>query len=142
MKKILLPLLSLLLLSLSGCNNDDDKKPTDPLLHQWTLISAEGGFAGSNYDFEEGLILWRFKANGTVQVINGNTDENKPDGFDSGTYDYEINDNTSQIQDCPKSMDIDTFTFYCYSIQQGQLILDDSPVDGIKYTFVRADLIP
>lgn len=136
-------MLSLLLLSLSGCNNDDDKKSTDPLLHQWTLISAGGGFSGSDYVFEEGLIIWRFKADGTVQVTNSNTDENKPDGFDSGSYNYEIVDNTSQIEGCTKSMDIDTFTFYCYSINaNGQLILDDSPIDGITYTFVRADLIP
>ncbi|PZR24282.1 MAG: hypothetical protein DI539_01000 [Flavobacterium psychrophilum] len=143
MKKILLPLLSVLLFSLSSCNNDDDKKPTDPLLHQWTLVNATGGFAGSNYDFEEGLIRWKFNSNGTVQITNNNTDDEKADGLDTGNYDYAIKDNTSEIEGCSKSMDVDTYTFYCYSIDaNGQLILDSSPVDGIKYTFVRADLIP
>jgi hypothetical protein len=141
MKKIILPFLALTLLFLTGCNSDDDKGTTQPLHHKWTLISAGGGFAGVNYDFEEGLITWKFKADGTVQVINNNQDENKPDSFDTGTYDYEVVDNTSQIEGCPESMDVDIATFYCYSIDaQGRLILDDSPVDGIKYTFVRADL--
>lgn len=143
MKIILLPVLSLLLLTLSSCNNDDDKQTTNPLLHQWTLVHAGGGFTGSEYDFEEGLIRWKFNANGTVQIINNNTDDNKPDGLDSGNYDYDVIDNPSPIEGCAESMNVDTFTFYCYSIDaNGQLILDDSPVDGIKYTFVRADLIP
>lgn len=140
MKKIILPLLSVLLLSLSSCNNDDDKTTTDPLLRKWTLVHAEGGFAGTEYDFEEGVITWKFKADGSVEVINNNTDENKPNILDSGTYDYEAVDNPSEIEGCDESMHVDTYIFYCYSIDaNGQLILDDSPVDGLKYTFVKAN---
>ncbi|RDI14669.1 hypothetical protein [Flavobacterium sp. AG291] len=62
MKRLLLPLMSLLLFSLSGCNNEDDRKAIDPLLHQWTLIKVGGGFTGTDYTFEEGVIRWRFKA--------------------------------------------------------------------------------
>jgi hypothetical protein len=141
MKKIL-SLLVISLLCIIGCNNDDDKNTTVPALqHTWTLISAGGGFAGVDYEYEEGVIKWKFKADGTVEVVNNNQDENKPDPLDSGTYDYDVVANTSQIEGCPESMHVDTYTFYCYTIDaQGRLILDDSPVDGLKYTFVRADL--
>lgn len=143
MKKIILPFFALLLFSLSGCNNDDDKSSAPALLQKWTLISAGGGFSGVTYNFERGLITWKFKADGTVEVVSNNQDENKPDPLDSGTYDYEVVANTSQIEGCAESMHVDTYTFYCYTIDaQGRLILDDSPVDGLKYTFVRADLIP
>lgn len=142
MKKIILPMFTLLLFSLSSCNSDDDTNDTTiPILqHKWTLISSGGGFAGTTYNFEEGVITWKFNADGTVNVVNNNQEENKPDSFDSGTYDYEVVNNNNETEDCNKSMDVDTATFYCYNIDaQGRLILDDSPVDGIKMTFVLAD---
>ncbi|RDI14670.1 hypothetical protein [Flavobacterium sp. AG291] len=72
-----------------------------------------------------------------------NTDENKPDALDSGNYQFLVKDNTAQIEYCPKSMEVNEYTFFCYTIDSnGQLLLDDSPIDGLKYTSVRADLIP
>lgn len=140
MKKILSLLAISLLCVIGCCNNDDDKSTVPVLQHKWTLINVGGGFAGNEYTFEEGLITWKFNADGTVQIVNNNQDENKPDGLDSGTYDYSVVANTSQIESCAESMKVDTYTFYCYSIDaQGRLILDDSPVDGMKHTFIRAD---
>lgn len=125
-----------------GCSDDDDNNSgtASPLLQNWTLVNSGGGFAGTNYDFEKGLITWQFRANGSVKIVNNNTDQQKADGLDSGTYSYTITANTSQIQDCAESMKINEYVFYCYDIDaSGKLILDDSPVDGIKLTFVKAN---
>ena len=137
MKKIILPLFTLVLFCFSGCNSDDDNNDSG-LLDTWTLINAGGGFSGASYDYEKSLITAKFKADGKVEIMNRNTDESKPGFFETGVYDYAEVDNTSQIMDCSKSMTIENATFYCYQIDgQDRLILDDSPVDGIKYTFIR-----
>jgi hypothetical protein len=140
MKKILL-LATVALLSLSSCNNDDDKttSPT-PLEHIWSLVSVSGGFTGSTATFEDTEILWRFNANGTVNINNKNTDTSKEDYFDSGDYDYVVSDNEPGGDDCKKTMKVDNIDFMCYRIDTtGRLILDSAPADGHTLIFIRAD---
>lgn len=140
MKKLLL-LFAIVLFSLSSCHNDDDKKTDDPLLHMWTLVSVKGGFAGTDVTFDERVILWKFKANGTIEITNSNQDKTKEDYFETGSYDYKVKNNTAQILDCPKSMDVDNINFSCYKIDEsGRLILDSAPADGHTLTFYRTDL--
>lgn len=140
MKKLLL-LIAIISLSFSSCNNDDDKKTDDPLLHKWTLINVKGGFAGTDVTFDENVIVWRFKANSTVEITNTNQDKTKEDYFETGSYTYAIKNNTAQILDCPKSMDVDNINFSCYKIDEsGRLILDSAPVDGQTLIFYRTDL--
>lgn len=136
MKKIILPF-AFALFCFAGCNNDDDKNATG-LLDTWTLVEAGGGFAGVTYEYDKSVITAKFKANGDVVIVNNNTDETKPGFFETGTYDYAVAGKENGFETCEESMTIDNAIFYCYQInEQDELILDDSPVDGLKYTFVR-----
>ncbi len=141
MKKLLL--LSFASLLAIGCNNDDDNSPSNgdgSLFHAWTLINVDGGFAGTNDNFNEGVIVWTFNQQaGTVTVVNNNTNEAAVDYFESGTYEFEFVPNEISPEQCSESLNIDTTEFGCYDIQGTQMTLNQHMADGYVLTFERAD---
>jgi len=140
MKKILLSIVMIVLLTLSACNSDDDNNNDKPVLqNRWTLINAQGGFSGTNQNFDSGKVVWTFKTDGTVVVANTDDSATPYMPFENGTYGYEVVPNPNSSTDyCKESININSSTFYCYSIDENnRLIIDSSPVDGFKYTFVR-----
>jgi len=92
MKTLKFIALFLATLSLASCNDDDDV--TIPSIDtsiegSWKLVNVSGGMLPQNFDFAEGEITWTFnQETGKVVIVNNNTDESKPDYFESGTYNY------------------------------------------------------
>lgn len=139
MKKILFPLFTVLILTFSSCNGDDDKNSlnlqTDGM---WTLVNASGGFSGTNQNFKPGAVTMLFNDNSTVAIQVNDESASAYVPFENGTYSYAITPNTSQIDYCKESIKIGDFSFFCYSISaNNELIIDSSPVDGLKYTFKK-----
>ena len=140
MKTIKLLSLFVLLFQLSACNDDFDdnlpEKPSPTLLGSWKLVNVSGGFANQNFDFEAGLITWTFNDNQTVTIVNNNTDNDKPDYFDSGIYPYEYVPTNDSGQNMNEVI-INGQRMGETMILLNQLTMDQSPFDGLKTTLIR-----
>ncbi|MFT3794225.1 hypothetical protein [Flavobacterium sp.] len=145
-----LKLLALLgLFSFTGCNDDDRR---DPVLvpapavpevdGQWNLIQVMGEFTGGSYTYAEGEISWTFDPETqTVEVVNLNTDPNKVDVFESGTYDYSFEANPSTPELCGEIIKVDGLDMGCYNIGQTQMTMSRIEVDGLALTLRRPQVI-
>ncbi len=121
---------------LASCKLDDPQEisTSEFLSGTWSLVNVNGGFAGVDDDFEEGVITWTFNpANQTVRVENENTEPVLMDILPSGTYSFEIaqregleelivNDQNLGIIDC-----VDLYLVH----------VDQRAVDGVAITFSR-----
>lgn len=141
MKSITLLLCAFGILSITGCNNNDDDDNNNNatgLTDTWTLASVDGGFLGSEYEYEKSVITANFESDGDVIVVNNNTDESKPDFLESGSYDYTVANNETQMITCTQSMMIGSSNFQCYHINENdELVLDNRPADALRFVFIR-----
>lgn len=102
----------------------------------WTLTSTSGMISGSAHEFEPGTIVWKFDGNGTVTVINENTETSFDDSYDSGTYRYFVTQqNSASI--CKKSLIINNQNKGCMTIENNNLYLGDNFADGPNYYFQK-----
>ncbi len=100
----------------------------------WNLINVNGGLAGIDDAFDKGQIEWIFNAS-DVQVINKNTDKEKQDAFESGTYPYSVIDegNQSYWSLQVNEINLGAITF----LSQEKLVVDQRAVDGFQYIFEK-----
>lgn len=142
MKKIKLLLGLFLVISLFSCNDSDDtKKITSQTLNEnWMLLKSSGTIAGVMHEFPEGTITWKFHSNGTVTIVNNNTDSTLLDGLDSGTYPYTITDNPNGST-CAKTIFINGIDFDCFSESNGEMNIGQTFADGVEYYLVKEPTI-
>jgi len=128
----------LALLAISCCNNDDGNPVNQQIEGKWHLVQVSGGFVGINHVYEPGTISWEFNANtNKLKVINTNTDENKQDIFDTGTYDFGFEPNTTTSELCPESIILDSIDYGCYTIDDDELTISQLESDGFLIKLIR-----
>lgn len=125
----------LLALLFSGCNNDSNNQ-TSIVDGQWKLVHVTGSFAGVSSDFEPGVITWTFNpTTQMVTVVNNNTDVSLTDLLETGVYNYQIV--ASQNPDmCSEVIQIDNMDMGCFSIVDGNLVIDQAVLDGYTVKLV------
>lgn len=144
-------LLALLgLLSVVACDDDDHREPVlvpTTAVHgvdgEWNLIQVMGDFTGGSYSYAEGEIRWVFDPEAqTVEVVNLNTDPNKVDVLESGTYSYSFEANGSTPELCSQIIKVDGLDMGCYDIGENELTMSRIEVDGLALTLKRPQIIP
>lgn len=138
MKHILLILL-ISFFTLTNCSVNEDDTQQKVIEVYWSLTNTSGGIAGVNDNFDRGIIKWVFNEfNETLIVENGNTDDTKVDGLDSGTYSYsilEVGENSFLVIDSEEAGRI--------TITTSKLTLDENETsegsmnDGFIFTFTK-----
>lgn len=148
MKTKRLYLLTLLLcgFSLVSCHDDDDNNDPGPVSYpidqqlegKWHVTSVTGGIGGTSDEYEFSEIVWDFHTQlHTVTVTNQNTDPQKVDFFDSGTYNYGFNANTTTPQLCTQNIAIDGVNLGCYEFEPGTFTMSQIESDGYLITLMR-----
>lgn len=124
--------------SLVSCHDDDDGNPgpvsypiDQQLEGKWHLTNVSGGIAGTDDDYSFNEIVWDFHTEQhTVTVTNMNTDPQKIDFFDSGTYNYTFNANTSTPELCAQTIAIDGVNLGCYEFEFSSFTMSQVESDG------------
>ena len=137
MKTSLYLLFFLSIFGISCCNDDDDTTAeTQPIAGEWNLKHAQGGLAGVNDTYEDGIIVWTFSDDGTTLVVeNNNTEDAIYDGLESGTYacTYLSTDGTTTSLIIDETLDLGILT-----INGSTMTLDENvAADGFLLTFER-----
>ena len=84
-------LFSLTLLLNCSLGNDINSNDVPKTNITWHLVQTTGGIEGVNDEFALSTVVWAFYDNtGDLIVDNQNTDVNKQDFLDSGTYTYSL----------------------------------------------------
>lgn len=132
-KLVLLLMLSPLLLAMT-C---DDDPSNDTPSGTWTLTRVTGGIAGNNFEFEPGIITWKFANYSNIEVVNNNPADNEVvDFFETGTYDYDYVDNILP-NSCEHIIVIDSIDFGCQQNIHDVLTFTQTESDGYTLTFLR-----
>jgi hypothetical protein len=84
-------LIILSLVFFTNCNSDDASNQAETLNGIWNVKNISGGFAGIDDDYEAGLVTWTFN-NQVITIENNESQGNIYSGFESGTYNYSINE--------------------------------------------------
>ena len=75
----------------TNCNSDDDSNQAETLNGIWNVKNISGGFAGIDDEYDAGIITWTFN-NQVITIVNNESQGNIYSGFESGTYNYSINE--------------------------------------------------
>lgn len=108
---------------------------------KWTLVGVSGGFAGTNTNFQSGLITWNFNENNQqLTVVNNNPVSNAIyDGLQTGNYTY----NNSIMVSCGNEttpLNIINSFESCYTISNNTLVINNNQIaDGFQLTLVRVE---
>jgi hypothetical protein len=139
MKNILLPLLliSTLVLTTSCKKDDDDTNQPATISGNWNLKNVSGGFAGIDIDYTAGQVIWNFNLETQILTVQNNIITIGPEdiyaGFESGTYDFEIQENEDT-----KALLVDGADIGDVILLDDVLQLDEGvAVDGFMKTFER-----
>jgi hypothetical protein len=136
MKKFLFATFIFINVTLSSCSNDDNFTNKNSVEGSWKLVNVTGTFAGINNNFTYGIITWDFNSiTQTVTVVNNNTDSNLWDVLETGVYNYQFINNPDSP--CGESIEIDGSVFGCYSVENDNLVIDQSIADGFAITLKR-----
>ena len=77
--------------TLINCNDAEDENQAENLNGIWSIKNISGGIAGIDDNYETGIITWTFN-NQILIVENNESQGNIYSGFESGTYNYSINE--------------------------------------------------
>ena len=136
MKKFLFATFIFINVTLSSCSNDDNFTNKNSVEGSWKLVNVTGTFAVINNNFTYGIITWDFNSiTQTVTVVNNNTDSNLWDVLETGVYNYQFINNPDSP--CGESIEIDGSVFGCYSVDNDNLVIDQSIADGFAITLKR-----
>ena len=146
MKKKRVLLLSVLLLTLAGCSNDDeseldgynyvqefrDENSKDNFIGTWHVLHHGNGW-GLSEEYEAGEVTVTFTKNGEMQVFNKREDQ-RP--FPTGTSTYSFVDiERSIFTGEPRTCISFGFLFtYSYTFDKGFLYLSQEAFDGAGYS--------
>src|SRR4051812_17681895 len=92
---------AVLLNSCSSGNSGENHNESQSVEGAWRLTNVKGGITGINDNFPDGSITWTFHNDGTINVLNTNTDDSKQDLIETGNYTYGFVPNTTTPQSCP-----------------------------------------
>ncbi|WP_295338754.1 hypothetical protein [Flavobacterium sp.] len=135
MKKLLYLFSLLISLCLTSCSEDNSSENNN-IRGQWKLVNVKGTIAGINHNFPLGEIIWDINPiTQTVTVVNNNTDNALYDVLETGVYNFQVN--TNPELPCGESLLVNNIELGCFSINNQNLIIDQSIDDGIKVTLVR-----
>lgn len=120
---------------LMSCNNDDDYSQKETIDGIWNLKNVNLD-SRLNIDYEIGEVVWNFDLNTNTLIIENNSkksgSENIRPEFESGTYNFEIQQN------------FDTQSLMIKGIDMGPIILSPNNftigakiIDGLKFEFSR-----
>jgi hypothetical protein len=131
--------------AITGCNDGNDPyiptytpPATENIEGSWELSNVSGGIAGTYDDFAPNEVVWIFNEESqTVTVFNNNTDDNKVDFFDSGTYDYEVVINQTTPELCGFNFAIDGVNLGCFTVTEEQFKMSMIEADGHIITLKR-----
>ncbi|TDP59158.1 hypothetical protein [Flavobacterium dankookense] len=139
MKTIYKTLLLLLVLTQFSCNDDERNDNFENQINgQWRLTKVAGGLVGINHTFDPITIVWTFNtSNNTVTIVNNNPDDSIIyDGFETGVYEYQIENNpVSNL--CDDVITIDGIEMGCIDIVNNKLVIDQSFSDGFQLEFIE-----
>lgn len=137
MKKLFAILGLMLTLAFTSCSSGDAGTHTNIIEGTtWKLVRVNGSFTGSTTNYTPGLIKWTFDAGtGTVTVVNGNTNPDLVDFFDTGVYDYQVIPNPDPSI-CSETLKIDGVEMGCFSVDNGILNISQVVVDGYALKLV------
>lgn len=122
---------------LTSCKNDDVSTHEETISGIWNLKNVSGGLQGINIDYNEGEVQWNFNPSNKTLIVENNIITTGPEdiyaGLDSGTYNYEI------------QQDAETQTLFINDVQRGIIILlndnlkidDGLATDGFITEFER-----
>ncbi len=135
----LFPLISIFCFLFSGCQDDENDQIccdySITLEGDWNLTNISGGFAGVDYTFETGDMVWNFDTStNTVNVTNTITDNTIiHTSLETGTYSYTIIE-----EDNSEILIINDIDFRIITLTDTSLSLDDNvAADGFLYSFSR-----
>jgi hypothetical protein len=140
MKKLLLLTSLFASLMLSSCHDSDNNQAmplSSTITGNWKLTNVSGGIAGTNDDFADGLITWKFNSDHTVTITNNNTADNKQDILESGTYPYAFETNEATPELCAVNIVVGGTNLGCYTITPTQFTMSQVESDGFMIKLVR-----
>ncbi|MBT8268407.1 MAG: hypothetical protein HKO96_00410 [Flavobacteriaceae bacterium] len=90
-------LLATLLILTGGCTEENKTLSfSDKLNGSWNLSSLSGGFAGVDFDFSEGEVIWDYNSNTMMVSVTSNLDaDDMRSSFlplQEGEYEFSINE--------------------------------------------------
>jgi len=141
MKNFALLLVALLSAVAISCDDETTSLVNSPQTAdgEWHLVQVTGSIAGVNDVFEPATITWTFNEDGTVDVINTNTNAQLTDFFETGTYNFLIMPNEDAPEMCPNVMMIENMNFGCQSGNEEELLLTNTWADGYQLRFIKMD---
>lgn len=130
-------LISALVLCTSCKKDDDDTTEPATISGNWNLKNVSGGFAGVDIDYTPGEVIWNFNLETNILTVQNNIITTGPEdtyaGFESGTYDFEIQEN-----DGIKILLVDGYFTGYITLLDDVLQLDEGvAADGVMRTFER-----
>lgn len=136
-KKQILVLGILVSFFFSACSKDSDTKHENILQGEWKLINVSGSIVGFIHDFEPGTILWNFNtASNTLTIVNNNTNSELTDLFESGQYNFQIEDSANS-QICSETLEIQNIEMGCFSVANDTLTINQTYADGYSVKLIR-----
>lgn len=136
--KVFYKVLSLVIVLISfGCQNDNESNFTqDQLSREWKFVKVTGGLLGVNQEIEPGMITWNFNSiTNTVTIVNTTTDQMLYDFFETGVYNYQILESSSDFG-CDEVLKIDNIELGCLSIVDDKLVIDQTYADGFRLELI------
>ena len=130
---LFIPLICFVLL-LSSCSRTDDNLGNQEAINvPWSLKSTVGGLAGTNVNFNMGMVLWTFNdSSNTLTVINNNTNNYVYDGLETGSYSYTM----TTIDGLEYLIVNEDYNLGRLEYINSELTLDNGiPLDGLLLTF-------
>lgn len=132
---ILVTILSLITLTSCSLGGDDDQ--LKEYKTYWHLINVSGGIAGVDNDFALNKIIWSFEEEENNLIVNNTNTGNQEDGFDTGTYNYSLDENENK----ELFLIINSNEFGNIVVSDSQMLIDQNittsgtGADGFIYTF-------
>ena len=131
---------------LTNCSLDNDQtNDYDQVFKQeWHLVGIEGGLSETSETFDLEVIIWSFDDNNNLLTVNNNNnDDTKEDFLDSGTYSYDIIEESGNKFFAFNGIEYGQYTFLSTDVLvvDGNKLSTGTGADGFVYTFNRV-LIP
>lgn len=128
--------IAIIIVSFSCQNDKESNDSQNQIAREWKLIKVTGGLIGVSQEINPGMIKWTFNSTtNTVTVINSTTDESLYDFFETGVYNYQIMDDSTEGI-CNEVLKIDGIELGCISFIDNKLLLNQSFADGFQLELI------